>query len=86
MEWAVEDLPGVPDIVEYKCRINDTVAAHNVIAVCTCDLRRFSASLVIDVLRTHPYVIIGGMLQKNMFYVPPGELLRELERRGARAP
>jgi hypothetical protein len=37
-----------------------------------------------DILRTHPQVIIGGILQENPFYVPPGEFLAEL--RGRRRP
>jgi hypothetical protein len=31
-------------------------------------------------LRTHPLVIIGGLLQENPFYVEPDELLRELRK------
>jgi hypothetical protein len=32
-------------------------------------------------LRTHPLVIIGGVLQENPFFVPPDEFLRDLARR-----
>ena len=39
------------------------------------------ADLVMDVLRTHPAVIIGGILQHNPFFVPPDEFLRELRER-----
>ena len=34
-----------------------------------------------DILRTHPMVIIGGLLQVNPFFVPPDEFLRELRER-----
>ena len=34
-----------------------------------------------DILRTHPMVIIGGLLQVNPFFVPPDEFLRELRGR-----
>lgn len=34
-----------------------------------------------DILRTHPAVLIGGILQENPFYVPPEEFLRELANR-----
>jgi hypothetical protein len=34
-----------------------------------------------DILRTHPMVIIGGILRENQFFVPPHEMLRELRRR-----
>ena len=34
-----------------------------------------------DILRTHPMVIVGGVLQTNPFFVPPDEFLRELRAR-----
>jgi hypothetical protein len=34
-----------------------------------------------DILRTHPMVIIGGILQENPFFVPPDAMLRELRGR-----
>jgi hypothetical protein len=34
-----------------------------------------------DVMRTHPMVIIGGLLQANPFFVPPDEFLAELRQR-----
>ena len=46
--------------------------------VCTYDLARFDASVVIDVMRTHPMVIVGGILQENPFYVPADEMPKEL--------
>jgi hypothetical protein len=36
-----------------------------------------------DILRTHPMVIVGGVLQRNPFFVPPAEFLAELRERGA---
>ena len=36
-----------------------------------------------DIMRTHPMVVIGGMLQENPFFVPPDEFLRELRSRAA---
>ena len=36
---------------------------------------------MIDILRTHPMVIVGGVLQENPLYVPPEEFLRELRQR-----
>jgi hypothetical protein len=34
-------------------------------------------------MRTHPMIIIGGILQENPFFVPPDEFLRELHERHA---
>ena len=38
---------------------------------------------MIDIMRTHPMIIIGGILQQNPFFVPPEEFLRELRERRA---
>jgi hypothetical protein len=32
-------------------------------------------------MRTHPMIIIGGILQENSFFVPPDEFLHELRQR-----
>jgi hypothetical protein len=45
------------------------------------DLSKFTASTVMYALQTHPFVIIGGLLQENPFYVDPEQLLAELRAR-----
>ena len=34
-----------------------------------------------DIMRTHPAVIIGGILQENPYFVAPDEMLQELRQR-----
>jgi MEDS: MEthanogen/methylotroph, DcmR Sensory domain len=86
MEWSLDDFPGVNDLVEYECRLNDVTSRFEDVVVCTYDLNRFSASVVMDVLRTHPQVIVGGILQENPFYVPPEQFLQELRARNLSLP
>ncbi len=81
MEWALEDRPGVDDIVEYESRLNHVLPQYDDVVVCTYDLAKFDATVVMDILRTHPMVIIGGILQENPFYAAPDELIRELRER-----
>ena len=83
MEWSLEDFPGVDDIVEYESRLNDVTSRFEDVVVCTYDLNRFSATVVMDILRTHPQVIVGGILQENPFYLPPEQFLQELRARNA---
>jgi hypothetical protein len=78
MEWALVDLPGIEDMVEFETRVNDVVPKYDDIVICSYDLSRFGARTVVYALRTHPVVILGGLLQENPFYVEPGELLLEL--------
>jgi hypothetical protein len=81
MEWSLLDEPGVNDLIEYETRLNYVVPKYDDAVVCTYDLTRFGARVVIDALRTHPVVLIGGLLQENPFFVPPDQLLRELQQR-----
>jgi hypothetical protein len=84
MEWALVDLPGVEDLIEFETHVNHVIVKYDDVVICTYDLAKFGASVVIDALRTHPAVIVGGLLQENPFFVPPDQLLREVrERRSA---
>jgi len=81
MEWALEDRPGVRDIVAYESRLNYILPQYDDTVVCTYDLGKFSATTVMDILRTHPMVIVGEVMQENPFYTPPDQLLPELASR-----
>jgi hypothetical protein len=82
MEWVAGNRSQIDDLVEFESRVNDVWSRHDDAVVCVYDLAKFEASTVIDIMRTHPMVIIGGILQQNPFYVPPQEFLGELcERR-----
>lgn len=87
MEWALLDLPGVEDLLEYEARVNQMLSKHDAPVICAYDTSRFGAGVVVNVMRTHPLAIIGGVLQENPFCVAPDELLREIrEARARRLP
>ncbi len=84
MDWAADGHSYVDDLVEFESRVNQVWERHEDVVICTYDLRKFGGDTVIDVMRTHPMVIIGGILQQNPFFVPPEEFLREYRQRRAR--
>jgi hypothetical protein len=81
MEWALEKRAGVERLLEYESRVNAFLNEKQQTAVCVYDVKRFDAATMMDVLRTHPMVLIGGMLHENPFFVPPDEFLRDLHAR-----
>ncbi|HEX4167964.1 MAG TPA: MEDS domain-containing protein [Bryobacteraceae bacterium] len=81
MSWALNDPGCVDRLLEYECRLNLALPKADDIVICAYDLDKFSAAIVIDALRTHPIVLIGGIVQRNPFYVPPDDLLKELNER-----
>jgi hypothetical protein len=78
MEWALVDLPGISDMIEFEVRVNYVVPKYDDSVICSYDMSRFGAGTVMYALRTHPVVIIGGLLQENPFYADPDELLLEI--------
>jgi hypothetical protein len=77
MEWSQASVPGARDLIEYEARLNYVIPRYKDTVICTYDLARFNASTVMDILRTHPVAIIGGILQENPFFVSPAEFLEE---------
>lgn len=86
MGWAVSQ-PDVGDVLlEFEARANFVQAKYAHIVICVYDTATFGADFVIDVLRTHPMALIGGVLQVNPFYVPPAQFLEEVRSRDRRSP
>ncbi len=85
MDWAV-DGDSRNSVVEFEARVNEVWQRHDDAVICTYHLSKFGGDTVIDILRTHPLVIIGGILQQNPFFVPPQVFLKEFRSRGKYAP
>lgn len=85
MDWAVEAGSHVDDVVEFESRVNDVWSRHDDAVICTYQLSKFGGETVIDIMRTHPMVIIGGILHQNPFFVPPKQFLSEVRQRRARS-
>jgi hypothetical protein len=84
-ERAGGEWPGVDEFLEYECRLNRLVPRSRDCVICVYDLSKTRGDLIMDVMRTHPMVILAGVLQVNPFFVPPDQYLHELrERRMAR--
>jgi hypothetical protein len=84
MDWTVKDQSHVDDVIEFEARVNDVWRRHEDAVICTYYLGQFRGDEVIDIMRTHPMVIIGGILQQNPFYIAPDEFLSEFRQRRAR--
>lgn len=85
MDWASHDRSLIEDVIEFEARVNEVWSQSDDAVICTYHLPQFSGDAVIDIMRTHPMVIIGGTLHENPFFRPPAEFLSEYrERRSGR--
>jgi hypothetical protein len=81
MDWAAEKQSYIDDVIEFESRVNHIWEHHEDAVICTYYLGKFGGDTVIDIMRTHPMIIIGGILQRNPFFAPPEEFLQELQER-----
>jgi hypothetical protein len=80
-ESVLEDLYGVNEFIEYETRLNDVLPNYDDPVICLYDTNLLTGTLAVDILRTHPVAIIGGLLYENPFFVPPQEFLRQVNER-----
>lgn len=83
MDWVFADKPAVNNLLEYEARLNHLLSKYAAPVICNYDLSKVSAAVAIDIIRTHPLVIIGGLMRENPFFVPPDKFLEEMHNRRA---
>jgi PAS domain S-box-containing protein len=85
-EWVLRGGRGLERWMEYESRLTHTLSENNCSALCQYNRRLFPPELILDVIRTHPMVVYGSTVCRNLYYVPPDEFLgtnqtaREVER------
>jgi hypothetical protein len=70
---SVLDHPdGRAEFFRYEARLNDVIPEYPLVVLCLYDLQRCGAEVLMDTLRTHPMVIVDGMIHDNPYYIEPG--------------
>ena len=80
-EAAVDDWKSSNEWVEYEMRLNSVLPNYDDPVICTFDANLLTVPHAIDILRTHPMVIIGGVLVENSFFTRPQDFIREVQAR-----
>jgi hypothetical protein len=75
MPSAVEAEPDLEEFFTYESELNRFAPRFPVLLLCLYDLDRFSGTLLIDILRTHPVMLLGGVVMDNPYYLEPDEFL-----------
>lgn len=75
MSWSLQPLPGVESLVEYESELNRFLPRYPQVILCLYDLDLFDGQVVVDLLRTHPKLLLCGSLLDNPYYLEPEEFL-----------
>jgi hypothetical protein len=73
MSWAHRDPRAVDDLIGYESELNRIMSNFPQVNLCLYDLSRCSGELIMDVLKTHPKALLGGMIIDNPYYLSPDE-------------
>jgi PAS domain S-box-containing protein len=85
-EWVLRGGRGLERWMEYESRLTHTLSESKCSALCQYNRRHFPPEVILDVIRTHPTIVYGSTVCRNLYYVPPEEFLganqtaREVER------
>jgi DcmR-like sensory protein len=81
--WSRRDVVPDPDeLMMLECEMNRFLPLFPQVVVCLYDIGRFGSGIIVDLLKTHPRMLIGGMLVENPYYTSPDELRRPAEPTG----
>jgi signal transduction histidine kinase len=76
MSWVFRGRPGSNRFVEYEAKLNrDLFPKYPVTGICQYEWQRFSLLLLLDVICTHPTIMVGTTVYENPYYVPAAEFL-----------
>jgi hypothetical protein len=82
--WSRRDVVPDPDeLMMLECEMNRFLPLFPQVVVCLYDIGRFGSGIIVDLLKTHPRMLIGGMLVENPYYTSPDELRHRAERTGS---
>jgi len=77
--WTLKELPGLYDFMTYEAELNRFVPRYPQVILCLYDLDNFSGQILVDILKTHPRVLMGGTVLENLHYMEPEEFLASRE-------
>lgn len=77
MTWALRDLPGVYLLTDYEAELNRFLPRYPQAILCLYDLEKFTdGEVLIEILRTHPKVLMSRVVLENPWYMDPDQFLQ----------
>jgi MEDS: MEthanogen/methylotroph, DcmR Sensory domain len=72
-----QSAPGLEHFLEYEAELNNYVPKLPLVVLCQYNITKFSGDLIVGVLQTHPYAVMGGVLIRNPYYIAPEQFLAQ---------
>lgn len=82
MTWILKKQPGWEQHLEYEAKLNLKLPKMRAIAICQYNRAKFSTEALLNILATHPLVLLNGLVFRNPHYVEPREFLARKRLKG----
>jgi hypothetical protein len=74
--WSRRDVvPDMHELLVLESEMNRYLPLYPQVILCLYDLSRFGGGMIVNLLRTHPRVLVGSVLMENPYYQSPDEFL-----------
>jgi len=76
MPVPMNNREGIDSFVAYESELNRFMPRYPQVIVCMYDLLVYGGGIVVELLRTHPKILLGGMVLDNPHYLAPDDYRR----------
>jgi hypothetical protein len=73
--WTLKELPSLEDFLIYESELNRFLPRYPQVILCLYDLEHYGGEILVDILKTHPKVLMGETVLENLYYLEPDEFL-----------
>jgi len=73
--WILQGLSGLGEFLTYEAELNRFAPRYPQVLLCLYDLDHLGGQVLVDILKTHPKVLMGGTVLENLYYMDPDEFL-----------
>ena len=74
MSWLERTTTARENVLRYESWADGFALRFDHAILCLYDVRRLGSGILVDLMRTHPKLLLGGLVLENPHHVPPSEL------------
>ena len=80
--WSRRDvLPDMNELLMLESEMNRYLPLYPQVIMCLYDIDRFGSGALVNLVMTHPRMLVGGMVIENPYYLTPDEVLAKAVQR-----
>jgi len=80
--WSRRDvIPDMNELLMLESEMNRYLPLYPQVVMCLYDMDQFGSGALVNLVMTHPRMLVGGMVIENPYYLTPDEVLAKSVRR-----